>query len=412
MTLRRLNIEIQGYPESYAAEPMDMVGAEVGHHPPPYRPPLPLGGGMRSVHSGQPIVGSEPSVGMAPRYPEQLSGPPPHHHLHAGPPPPSSFGGPFSTNSSSHLSGPPSTLPSLSSMPSQPPGPSYPPYPQHDPYTYSSAYHAAPIEEGNLPPHNADSADTIKPDTTTLSQPTSDVSVEPAVSSVEVCNAETPSIKEEDSTNVATSHADEETPIPKSDESSHANNDGDVRDAVAPPDDSSPLIGPEIKTKGSLEAETVTSPMNRDEDDIGRTTDGTVVCESNLSKEEKLSNAKSEIATTDNSTASKPIESPPDKSDGNCEEVVTPISSDDTLKQGDLSADVVTKNTEDETLPSTSESVPVARPEDCGADSEQLFDNNKKRNAEDLILDTETLPIEESSTKRRCVQSSGNDSLD
>lgn len=36
MTLRRLNIEIQGYPESYAAEPMDMVGSEVG---PLYSPP-------------------------------------------------------------------------------------------------------------------------------------------------------------------------------------------------------------------------------------------------------------------------------------------------------------------------------------------------------------------------------------
>jgi hypothetical protein len=34
MTLRRLNIEIQGFPESYAAEPMDMVGAEVHSHPP------------------------------------------------------------------------------------------------------------------------------------------------------------------------------------------------------------------------------------------------------------------------------------------------------------------------------------------------------------------------------------------
>lgn len=400
MTLRRLNIEIQGYPESYAAEPMDMVGAEVGHHPPPHRPPLPLGGGMRNVHPGQPIVGSEPSVGMAPRYPEQLSGLPPQH-LHPGLPPPSSFGGPFSTNPSSHLSGPPSTLPSLSSMPSQPPGPSYPPYPQQDPYTYSSTYHAAPIEEGNLPSHNLDSADTIKPDTTTLLQPTPDVSDEPTVSSVEVCNGETPSFKEDKSIG-------DETPIPKSDESSHANNDGDIKDAVAPPDELSPLIGPEMKTKGSLEAEAVTSPMNRDEDDVGRTTDGTVVCESNLSKEEKLSNANSEIATTDNSTASKP----PDNSDGNCEEVMTPISSDDTLKQGDLSADVVTENTEDETLPSTSESVPVARPEDCGADSALLSDKNKKRNVEDLTLDTETLPIEDSSTKRRCVQSSGNDSLD
>ena len=38
MTLRRLNIEIQGYPESYAAEPIDMVGSEVG---PLYSPPPP-----------------------------------------------------------------------------------------------------------------------------------------------------------------------------------------------------------------------------------------------------------------------------------------------------------------------------------------------------------------------------------
>jgi hypothetical protein len=41
MTLRRLNIEIQGYPESYAAEPIDMVGSEVGplYSPPPPPPP-------------------------------------------------------------------------------------------------------------------------------------------------------------------------------------------------------------------------------------------------------------------------------------------------------------------------------------------------------------------------------------
>lgn len=40
MTLRRLNIEIQGYPESYAAEPIDMVESEVGslYSPPPHAP--------------------------------------------------------------------------------------------------------------------------------------------------------------------------------------------------------------------------------------------------------------------------------------------------------------------------------------------------------------------------------------
>lgn len=409
MTLRRLNIEIQGYPESYAAEPMDMVGAEVGHHPPPHRPPLPLGGGMRSVHPGHQIVGSEPAVGMAPRYSEQLSGPP-TQHLHEGPPPPTSFGGPFSTISSSHVSGAPSSLPSLSSMPSHPPGPSYPPYPQQDPYTYSLAYHAAPIKEGNLPSHSVDSTDTIKPDSTTLLQPTPDNSVEPTVSSVEVCNGATPSISEEESTNVVTSHADEETPFPKSYESSHEN-DGEVKDALSPPDDSSPVISPIIRTEGTLEAKSATSPMNRDEDVVAHTTDGTAICESTISKEDQLSNVNTENETKDNSTTSKPIESSPDKSDGNSEEVVTPLA-DDNRKQEDLSADVVTTNTEDETSLSTSESVPVARPEDCDENSALLFVNNKKRNVEDLIVDTETLPIEDSSRKRRLVQSSGNDSLD
>lgn len=47
MTLRRLNIEIQGYPESYAAEPLDKVGSEVGDPPPPPQEPLSNEGSAR-----------------------------------------------------------------------------------------------------------------------------------------------------------------------------------------------------------------------------------------------------------------------------------------------------------------------------------------------------------------------------
>ena len=64
MTLRRLNIEIQGYPESYAAEPLDMVGTEVGQYSPP-QPPMSRAGGpghpgplLSTTHGS--IIGGSP----------------------------------------------------------------------------------------------------------------------------------------------------------------------------------------------------------------------------------------------------------------------------------------------------------------------------------------------------------------
>ncbi|KAL3808057.1 hypothetical protein ACHAXA_007999 [Cyclostephanos tholiformis] len=135
MTLRRLNIEIQGYPESYAAEPLDMVGTEVGQYPPP-QPPLSHAG--TPGYPGQPlnsphgdIIGSSypthlmPFVTLSgdPGVGEPLaSGPPP-----APPPPQHGVSPPCSREgllplamSSSHEAGPQTSLPSLSSIPHQP----------------------------------------------------------------------------------------------------------------------------------------------------------------------------------------------------------------------------------------------------------------------------------------------------
>ena len=82
MTLRRLNIEIQGYPESYAAEPMDMVGAEIGQHRPSNMGAL--------ANPAHPSMESGSDTRTAP------------------------------TGSGSHHAGPPTSLPSLTSMQSQP----------------------------------------------------------------------------------------------------------------------------------------------------------------------------------------------------------------------------------------------------------------------------------------------------
>jgi len=92
MTLRRLNIEIQGFPESYAAEPSDNCGTEV--HPPPQ--PHHAAMTPSSQHGPTPAV----NPGMAPT--SHLSGP-------SGLPHPAAMS----------MQGQP-TLSSLSSMPSQP----------------------------------------------------------------------------------------------------------------------------------------------------------------------------------------------------------------------------------------------------------------------------------------------------
>lgn len=113
MTLRRLNIEIQGFPESYAAEPSDNCGTEV--HPPPPQQQQPHHAAMTpSSHQQR---GPPPSVagppggmvkpGMAPM--AHLSGP-------SSSRPPSGV----PVMSQQQPQDPPTSLPSLSSMPSQP----------------------------------------------------------------------------------------------------------------------------------------------------------------------------------------------------------------------------------------------------------------------------------------------------
>lgn len=105
MTLRRLNIEIQGFPESYAAEPIDMVGAEVHSHPPQV-----LVSGMGS---------------SAPSYPSAPASHPSGH-------------GPIAEQSH------PTGVPSLASMNSHPRPSPYPPS-QAAPYSHQSS----------LPPPNS-----------------------------------------------------------------------------------------------------------------------------------------------------------------------------------------------------------------------------------------------------------------
>ena len=100
MTLRRLNIEIQGFPESYAAEPSDNCGTEIHsphhHHvmTPSSYPTSSAAAAAAAAAPGSAI--SKP--GMAP--------------LSSGPQyPPTAMS----------TQGPPTSLPSLSSMPSQQP---------------------------------------------------------------------------------------------------------------------------------------------------------------------------------------------------------------------------------------------------------------------------------------------------
>lgn len=414
MTLRRLNIEIQGYPESYAAEPLDMVGTEVGqHHPPPRPPPPPPG----NFHPGHPGVGSsEPGVGMPPHYSEHVSGPPPppHHHTSAaGPPPspPSSFGGPFSpTNSSSHhAAGPPSSLPSLTSMPSQPQPSgtsSYPPYhpPPQDPYSHSPTdHHALPTQELSMDPIE------IQPVEQSLQLPSQHVDEgiagdESAELPIKAESTIPPPIMDElnDSNNVGTQYSDEATSFLTPDESTPEIGEVDKAAVVAPPEDTSSLSD-QIKTEGILEAESATSPVERE------TVDLTGDADTSLSKEEESSIGNTTTVKTEISTNTEPIESASDENIVDSGEVVTPLV-DDSVKQDVLSADAST-NTEDEASPSTSElspSVPVA--EEIAVDVAQS-DNTKKREAEDSTPETES-QNDDGSSKRRCLRSSGDDSLD
>jgi hypothetical protein len=156
MTLRRLNIEIQGYPESYAAEPLDMVGTEVGQYPPP-QPPLshamaPGHPGSLSTTRGSIIESPHPT-----HMPSEISSvdhgvaaPPssgPHHSQH-GVSPPFSQEGPFLlAMSSSHDAVPQTALPSVSSIPSQPASAINLPPPLHEASSLSSSQNASPDPE-------------------------------------------------------------------------------------------------------------------------------------------------------------------------------------------------------------------------------------------------------------------------
>jgi hypothetical protein len=97
MTLRRLNLEIQGFPESYAAEPMNMVGAEVHPHPSQV-----LVGGVNNA----------PSYSASASHPVGGRGPPEQGH--------------------------PSGVPSLASMNSHSHPPAYP-HAQAAPYSHQPA---------------------------------------------------------------------------------------------------------------------------------------------------------------------------------------------------------------------------------------------------------------------------------
>ena len=101
MTLRRLNIEIQGFPESYAAEPTDNCGADV--RPPPPPPPQHHASMTLSSQHGPPPAGPPPGIIVKPGV-----GPTSHPSRH---PPPAAM---------SMQHGPPTSLPSLSSMQSHP----------------------------------------------------------------------------------------------------------------------------------------------------------------------------------------------------------------------------------------------------------------------------------------------------
>jgi hypothetical protein len=71
LVLRRLNLEIQGFPESYIAEPKDNVGAEAVYSvpPPPHHPtngPPPPGMGIMPVGSMEVMQPQMHSTGVGP----------------------------------------------------------------------------------------------------------------------------------------------------------------------------------------------------------------------------------------------------------------------------------------------------------------------------------------------------------
>ena len=265
----------------------------------------------------------------------------------------------------------------------------------------------------------------------------------PTTSADIMSTSELSSSKEGGSTNVdTTTSAVERTVLPNPDESNGEGCKDEV--AVATHDG-------DTKTEELLESESKTSSLeNREEgDDVtpAATTAGAGgnTCESSLPKEEEspIANTTTTIVETEvpTSTTSVPeriesiptlpetiesetIESIPDDSNGNSEEVVTPLVHDDhdddddgtTLTEVDLAAtDRAATDMNNTVEGETSESGPVASSaEDDGVVLSS--DNTKKRDAEELTADSTGTNLNEdgSGGKRQCVKGSSesNDALD
>ena len=258
----------------------------------------------------------------------------------------------------------------------------------------------------------------------------------PTTSADIMSTSEPSSCKEGGSTNVDTTLAVERTVLPNPDES---NGEGVKEDVAVASHDG------DTKTEELLESESTTTSLEKREegDDVtpAATTAGAGdnTCESSLPKEEEssIANTTTTIVETEvpTSTTTLPetiesiptlpdtIESIPDDSNGNGEEVVTPLVHDDhddddgtTLTEVDLTAtDRAATDMNNTVEGETSESGPVASSaEDDGVVLSS--DNTKKRDAEELTADsTGTNPNkDDGGGKRQCVEGSSesNDALD
>merc|ERR1719223_468099 len=103
LVVRRLNLEIQGFPESYISEPTDNVGTEV--HNPNTIPPPPQSHHPYPGHGAGPSPQGHPPLGPTPM--NSHGGPPLHHGMMGGGPPPMDHGVPMSqkVTSSSNTNG-------------------------------------------------------------------------------------------------------------------------------------------------------------------------------------------------------------------------------------------------------------------------------------------------------------------
>jgi hypothetical protein len=260
----------------------------------------------------------------------------------------------------------------------------------------------------------------------------------PTTSADIMSTSELSSSKEGESTNVdTTTSAVERTVLPNPDESNGEGCKDEV--AVASHDG-------DTKTEELLESESTTTSLEKREEGDDLTPAATTAgagdntCESSLPKEEEssIANTTTTIVETEvpTSTTTLPetiesiptlpdtIESIPDDSNGNGEEVVTPLVHDDhdddddgtTLTEVDLTAtDRAATDMNNTVEGETSESGPVASSaEDDGVVLSS--DNTKKRDAEELTADsTGTNPNkDDGGGKRQCVEGSSesNDALD